>query len=148
MPTVSSLNGSAPKYLSDLSELYRPALRSSNSLDLVVSRLKAYGDWFFKKMAPFVWNCLPLSIRRSKSLSEFRSALKTPFYVNGTMQMFYYFYYCLGSRVCKTQLTFDQVNEQIRFVEIVAEPEVKATDGDAGCIAAAWGSFRLGRPGR
>ena len=143
MPTVSSLNGSAPKYLSDLSELYRPALRSSNSLDPVVATTRS-----FKKMAPFVWNSLPLSIRRSKSLSEFRSALKTPFYVNGTMQMFYYFYYCLGSRVCKTQLTFDQVNEQIRFVEIVAEPEVKATDGDAGCIAAAWGSFRLGRPGR
>ena len=140
MPTVSSLNGSAPKYLSDLSELYRPALRSSNSLDPVVATTRS-----FKKMAPFVWNCLPLSIRRSKSLSEFRSALKTPFYVNGTMQMFYY---CLGSRVYKTQLTFDQVNEQIRFVEIVAEPEMKATDGDAGCIAAAWGSFRLGRPGR
>ena len=47
MLTFRSLNGSTHKYLSDLIELYRPAraLRSSNSLDLVVptSRLKAYG---------------------------------------------------------------------------------------------------------
>ena len=81
MLTFRSLDGSAPKYLSDLIEVYRPAraLRSSNSLDLVVppTRLKAYGDRSFKKMAPLVWNSLPLSVRRSKSLSEFRSALKT-----------------------------------------------------------------------
>ena len=70
MLTFRSLNGSAPKYLSDLIELYRPA-RSSNSLDLVVptTRLKAYDDRSFKKIAPLVWNSLPLSIRRSKSLS-------------------------------------------------------------------------------
>ena len=51
------------------------------ALDLVVptTRLKAYGDRSFKKVAPLVWNSLPLSIRnsRSKSLSEFNWAFKT-----------------------------------------------------------------------
>jgi hypothetical protein len=46
-------------------------------VQLQATRLKTYGDRSFKKMAPLVWNSLPLSIRRTKSLIEFRSALKT-----------------------------------------------------------------------
>jgi hypothetical protein len=77
MLTFRSLDGSAPRYLSDLINLYHPTrtLRSSNSLDLIVpkTRLKTYGDRSFEKMAPLVWNSLPQSVRRTKSLSEFRS---------------------------------------------------------------------------
>ena len=58
------------------------AIFSGNpALDLVVptTRLKAYVDRSFKKVASLVWNSLPLSIRnsRSKSLSEFNWAFKT-----------------------------------------------------------------------
>jgi hypothetical protein len=63
MLTFRSLDGSAPKYLSDLITLYRPTrtLRSSQSLDLAIpaTRLKAYGDRSFSRMAPFVWNSPP-----------------------------------------------------------------------------------------
>ena len=81
MLTFQSLGGSAPKYLSDLITRYRPTrtLRSSQSLDLAIppTRLKAYGDRSFSRMAPYVWNSLPLSVRRLTSPSDFRSALKT-----------------------------------------------------------------------
>ncbi len=79
-----SLNGVAPKYLSDLIKPYAPlrALRSADHLLLAVPRakLKSRGDRAFAVAAPKLWNSLPLYIRWAQTLVVFKSSLKTDFY--------------------------------------------------------------------
>jgi hypothetical protein len=41
------------------------------------TKLVNYGDRSFAKMAPKIWNSIPLPIRTANSLSQFRSMLKT-----------------------------------------------------------------------
>ncbi len=78
-----SLNGVAPKYLSDLIKPYAPlrALRSADHLLLAVPRakLKSRGDRAFAVAAPKLWNSLPLYIRQAQTLVVFKSSLKTYF---------------------------------------------------------------------
>ena len=78
--TFKALHGLAPKYLSDLLEVYTPSrsLRSSTSnlLTSAQSRTKA-GDRAFKSAAPILWNGLPATLRSLDSLNKFKSALKT-----------------------------------------------------------------------
>ncbi len=67
-------------YLHDLLHVHTPIrnLRSSNANLLVVSNISSnIGRRSFSYAAPTVWNSLPLSIRYTKSLSTFRSLLKT-----------------------------------------------------------------------
>ena len=79
--TFKALNDLAPCYISKLLHLYTPnrLLRSSSKLQLQVPRsnLKTYGDRAFSVCAPKLWNCLPDFIRRSPSVSTFKSSLKT-----------------------------------------------------------------------
>ncbi len=79
-----SLNGVAPKYLSDLIKPYAPlrALRSADHLLLAVPRakLKSRGDRAFAVAAPKLWNSLPLYIRQAQTLVVFKSSLKMYFY--------------------------------------------------------------------
>uniref|UniRef100_A0A3B3HT18 Reverse transcriptase domain-containing protein n=1 Tax=Oryzias latipes TaxID=8090 RepID=A0A3B3HT18_ORYLA len=78
------LHGLAPKYLSDLIQVYNPprSLRSTNQTQLVVSktRRKLRGDRAFSVFGPKIWNELPLYLRQINSLSIFKSALKTYFF--------------------------------------------------------------------
>ena len=77
--TFKCLNQLAPSYLSDLLLHYRPwrALRSFDRELLVQPRchLKTYGEWAFSFIAPKLWNTLPLSIKRCKSVESFKSTL-------------------------------------------------------------------------
>jgi hypothetical protein len=73
-----------PPYLSELTPLYTPtrSLRSASKslLDAPSARdikTKRYGQRAFKFVAPTLWNSLPGSIREKKSISSFRTALKT-----------------------------------------------------------------------
>ena len=85
--TYKALNGNSPSYIKDLLHLYEPkrALRSQDdSLTLVVPRTRTttYGDRSFETAAPRLWNALPLGIRKSTTLSSFKTSLKTHFFLH------------------------------------------------------------------
>ena len=75
-----SLNGMAPKYLSDKLTL-KPniGLRSDNSRKLRIpdSRLKSYGDRAFSVAGPTLWNDLPKELRLCEKSEIFKRDLKT-----------------------------------------------------------------------
>ena len=73
--TNRCINNCAPVYLSEL--ISRRKFRSSLDLILPKTKLVNYGDRSFAKMAPKIWNSIPLPIRSANSLSQFRSMLKT-----------------------------------------------------------------------
>ena len=76
-------HGLAPKYLEDLVVPYVPPrdnLRSKDQHlleDKVRTKLKSYGDRSFRKAAAVLWNALPLYLRMAKSVTIFKSQLKT-----------------------------------------------------------------------
>jgi hypothetical protein len=76
-----ALNGLAPEYISELLQLHIPSrnLRSSSQYLLVEPRshLSTYGDRAFSKVAPKLWNSLPIHIRCARSVEEFKKNLKT-----------------------------------------------------------------------
>ncbi|KAK6195688.1 hypothetical protein SNE40_001062 [Patella caerulea] len=88
------LSGHAPHYLSSLIERYVPGNHSLRSGDLNIVTLvrtdkhkktkenprtttKRYGWRAFFVVAPFLWNELPRSVRKSPNLVTFKSGLKT-----------------------------------------------------------------------
>ena len=79
--TYKDLNGLAPVYISDLLSYYQPsrALRSADLslLDVPATRPITCGDRAFSVAAPKVWNGLPQYLRKSTSLTSFKSQLKT-----------------------------------------------------------------------
>ena len=77
-----SLNEAGPVYLRDLLEYYRPParLRSADDpliLDIPHTKLRTYGDRAFSVIAAILWNKLPLDIRGAKTMTIFKSKLKT-----------------------------------------------------------------------
>ena len=79
--TFKSLNGMAPFYLRELLSPYilSRTLRSSSKSSLVIPRcnLKTYGQRAFSYTAPVLWNSLPEDMRSCKSLTTFKTKLKT-----------------------------------------------------------------------
>ena len=76
------LNGKAPAYITEMLKPVndsRYSLRSSNNLLLVVPRTKCirFGDRSFASSGPRLWNDLPLHIRQSSNVAQFKSQLKT-----------------------------------------------------------------------
>ena len=71
----------APLYLMDMNSPYEQQhhwLRSSEKELLTETQTaKTYGDRAFSRAGPKLWNTLPLSIRHSKTLSKFKSSIKT-----------------------------------------------------------------------
>ena len=84
--TYKAINGLAPSYLSELLDTYRPSrnLRSSGKHFLITKKTNTVnnGDRAFSVCAPKLWNNLPLHIRQAKSLSSFKSQLKTYLFSN------------------------------------------------------------------
>ena len=82
--TFKARMGLAPSYITDMLTPYEPArsLRSLGGAFLVFpkSRLKCRGDCAFAIRAPQLWNNLPKEIRLARSVSSFKSLLKTHFY--------------------------------------------------------------------
>ena len=75
-----SLQGLAPKYISDLLEPYEPTgtLRTSGRGLLLVSRVRTkQGEAAFQVYAPKIWNSLPEDVRLASTLTVFKSRLKT-----------------------------------------------------------------------
>ena len=79
--TFKCINGSSPKYLSDLIVPYVPtkSLRSASQNLLVVKkgRTKTYGDRAFSCIAPILWNSLPHSLRSKSCIHSFQTKLKS-----------------------------------------------------------------------
>ena len=83
--TFKILHGTAPVYLKDLVSLYRPnrSLRSVNQFFLKRPGMpkKKCGERAFSNLAPVLWNGLPTAIRKAESLNEFKSKLKSHFFI-------------------------------------------------------------------
>ena len=80
--TFKALHGLAPSYLSELLHWYTPdayELRSSTQHLLRRSSYvaKKVGFRRFEFAAPFLWNDLPIDLRKSKDIDAFKRALKT-----------------------------------------------------------------------
>ena len=84
------LSNEAPLYLSDFVEFYVPGrtnLRSTKSNVLILKRkdikttCKNYGWRDFRVFAPFLWNDLPVFIRQTESIDNFKKRLKTYLFV-------------------------------------------------------------------
>jgi hypothetical protein len=73
-----------PPYLAGLITPYIPqrSLRSQSALLLTVPSvsLKSFGERSFAFAGPKTWNSLPLEIRKSTTLTTFKSKLKTYLY--------------------------------------------------------------------
>ena len=78
------VHGKAPVYLKDLIKPYVPSrnLRSSTDLKLIVpkSNLKTVGNRAFSRAGPMIWNELPVSLKKTQSLTSFKSRLKTHYF--------------------------------------------------------------------
>ena len=83
-------NQSLPAYLSSALTTHQTSrtLRSSGEKLLKIPRrsMKSVGDRSFSSAAPRVWNSLPASLRNVPTLSQFKTQLKTHFYVQAFRQ--------------------------------------------------------------
>ena len=78
--TYKCLHGMGPIYLQELLKEYKPArnLRSSMQLRLITSITSTqYGQRSFSAAASELWNDLPLHVKNSQTLVQFKSSLKT-----------------------------------------------------------------------
>ena len=79
--TYQAYHRTAPSYLCDLIVPYvnTRSLRSNDKFfnEPCKPRLRSYGERCFKYAGPQEWNKLPLYIRKSSSLSIFKTQLKT-----------------------------------------------------------------------
>ena len=79
--TFKSLCGSAPSYISELITRYQPtrSLRSASQclLKELSAHTSTYGDRRFAVCAPRLWNGLPLHVRNSTTINQFKCRLKT-----------------------------------------------------------------------
>ena len=74
------LHDQAPRYLSDMIEVYKPqrVLRSEGSLTLVVPRARTqYGERRFSVSTAKLWNKLPEGLQKAPTLNIFKAMLKT-----------------------------------------------------------------------
>ena len=74
------LHNQAPEYMKDMLQVYKPtrSLWPQNDLTLVVPRVKTqtYGNRYFSYATSKLWNDMPMYIRQSKTLSDFKGSLK------------------------------------------------------------------------
>ena len=79
--TYKSLHGLSPKYITELlhPKVNVRVLRSSDKglLEVPSTKLKTKGDRAFKKVAPTLWNDLPLFLKNAVSVDVFKKLLKT-----------------------------------------------------------------------
>ena len=78
-----ALKGMAPLYLSSMLQpkpTSRYSLRSQNEHLLIISRTrcKTFGDRAFAVAGPKIWNSLPLHMRETDNVPNFKNKLKTP----------------------------------------------------------------------
>lgn len=75
-----SLKGHGPMYISDLLHIYVPSRNLRSSSQFLLSEIKSkhsWGDRSFIVSAPRLWNQLPLKIRKTSTLSNFKKSIKS-----------------------------------------------------------------------
>ena len=77
----TSLSGSGPQYLSDLTHVYTPSrsLRSSSDTCILSTpnvKLKSYGQRSFAYHGPSTWNSLPLGLRYQQESDCFKQTFE------------------------------------------------------------------------
>ena len=85
MYIYKALNGQAPEYLTNLlkfhNSVHTRALRSTTcdyiTLHVPRTKLVSAGDRAFAVAGPRLWNGLPVHIKKSDSLEQFKKSLKT-----------------------------------------------------------------------
>ena len=84
--TFKALQGTAPQCLTELTVPYQPTgfLRSESGVFLAVltTRGVTYGNRCFRKVAATLWNNLPVTIRKCKTLDTFKKKIKTNLFVS------------------------------------------------------------------
>lgn len=82
--TYKAFHGVAPSYMKDLIRIYVPPrdlragiVRPVGNLVTVSPRTKTYGERAFAVAAPTLWNAVPLHIRNSPTVAQFKAQLKT-----------------------------------------------------------------------
>ena len=86
--SYKSIHGLAPKYLTSLIQIHQQSrkLRSSNRCLLAVPssrpRTTTYGDQSFIHAAPKLWNNIPEEIKQGKTISIFKTRLKSFLFKN------------------------------------------------------------------
>ena len=80
--TFKALNNKAPKYVSDMlcqKQNSSRAMRSNNQNLLVLPKISTntFGKRSFYFAAPYLWNKLPVSLRKCTCLNSFKTLLKT-----------------------------------------------------------------------
>ena len=92
--TYKALNDLAPKYISELINIYVPRrnLRSAQSKQLVLEsfNLRTCGFWAFSHAAHLEWNSLPRQVRFDTSLFSFKNQLKTHLFENAYDNYLYF----------------------------------------------------------
>ena len=86
-----AIHGMAPEYITDMIIPKSSGgyfLRSNSQYQLVVprSKHKYFGDRAFAVCAPTLWNKLPLEIKLSSNVDQFKSKLKTHFFLLAYME--------------------------------------------------------------
>ena len=76
------VSGTAPLYLSELLHLYSPSRSLRSAADTRIFRVprvcrRTLWERSFQYIGPVIWNSLPFSVRHARSLSSFKSKLKT-----------------------------------------------------------------------
>ena len=84
MYTFKALQETAPQYLKELVVTYQltRSLRSGVFLAVPKTRGVAYGNRCFRKAAATLWNNLPVTIRKCKTLDTFKKKIKTNLFVS------------------------------------------------------------------
>ena len=94
MYTFKALQGTAPQYLEELVVPYQPtrSLRSESGAFLAVptTRGVTYGNRCFRKASATLWNNLPVTIRKCKTLDTFKKKIKTNLFVSAFPSWIYY----------------------------------------------------------
>ena len=79
--TFKCLHGMAPKYVTELLDIYNPPRDLRFAMELILcerrSILKSAGDNSFSIVAPKLFNSIPNDLREITSLTTFKSKLKT-----------------------------------------------------------------------
>jgi len=89
MYNFKALQGTAPQYLEELVIPYQPtrSLRSESGAFLAVP---TYGNRCFRKAAATLWNNLPVTIRKCKTIDTFKKKIKTNLFVSAFPSSIYY----------------------------------------------------------
>ena len=79
--TYKALNGAGPSYLRNLLTFYEPTrtLRSQNACMLIKPKIlcESFGGRTFSRGGPKLWNSLPLELKNTPNIDNFKKGLKT-----------------------------------------------------------------------